>query len=77
MKIIIIGVFLLILFSLGTAMYTMIKDKSQSDRTMKALAVRIGLSIALLLFLLLANKLGLIHPNEVQFYEPEEKQQSK
>lgn len=63
MKIIIIGMLLLIVFSLGFALYTMVKDRGQSNRTVRTLGMRVGLSIGLILFVLLSYKLGLIKPN--------------
>jgi hypothetical protein len=51
-----------ILFSLGSALYYLVKDKGQSDRTVKALTVRITLSIVLFLLLMLGFYFGLISP---------------
>jgi hypothetical protein len=51
-----------ILFSLGSALYYLIKDKGQSDRTVKALTVRITLSIVLFFLLMLGFYFGLISP---------------
>jgi hypothetical protein len=52
-----------ILASLGIALFSLVKDKGQSERTVKALTVRIGLSIALLAFVMICGSLGLIDPN--------------
>ena len=49
-----------ILFSLFSALYFLLKDKGTSTRTVKALTVRVLLSIALFALLLLGFKLGLI-----------------
>lgn len=54
---------LLIVFSMASALYSLIKDHGQTDRTVKALTIRIGLSIALLAFILISGSLGLITPN--------------
>lgn len=61
--------FLAIIASLGTALFFMLRkdDDTRSDsergrRMARALAVRVGLSIALFLCLLLAWKLGYIQP---------------
>jgi hypothetical protein len=51
-----------ILFSLGSALYYLIKDRGQSDRTVKALTVRITFSIVLFLLLMLGFYFGLISP---------------
>jgi len=61
----IVLVFFFIVFSLFFALYTMAKDKSKTDRTVKALTVRIGASIALLIFLLVMHKLGYIAPQKI------------
>ena len=50
----------LILASLGSALYFLIKDKGQSDRTIKALTVRITLSVILLAMLMLGFYFGII-----------------
>jgi hypothetical protein len=54
-----------ILLSLGSAMVFLVKDKGQSDRTVKALSIRIGLSIALFVLLMLAIATGLITPHGI------------
>jgi 4-hydroxybenzoate polyprenyltransferase len=54
-----------ILISLGSAMVYMVKDKGQSDRTVKALSVRIGLSMALFILMMLGIAAGLITPHGV------------
>jgi hypothetical protein len=52
----------IIIFSLGSALYYLIKDRGQSDRTVKALTVRITFSIVLFLLLMLGFYFGLISP---------------
>src|SRR5918912_2570247 len=49
----VIGIFVLIVLSLGSALVFIYKDKSGSTRALKALALRVGLSIALFAFLML------------------------
>lgn len=62
-KIIIVLTLLVIVGSLFSALFYLFKDKSGSDRTVKALTVRIGLSISLFILLLLSYRLGYIgHP---------------
>jgi hypothetical protein len=46
--------------SLGSALWFLIRDKGGSDRTVKALTVRISLSIALFLLLMAGFATGLI-----------------
>jgi hypothetical protein len=62
-KIIIIGLLLVILVSLGTALFSMMKHEPDSNRTVKALTVRIALSIALLILIMLGYSMGLITPH--------------
>lgn len=50
----------LILVSLGSALYFLIKDKGQSDRTIKALTIRITLSVILFAMLMLGFYFGII-----------------
>ncbi len=60
MRIIIIAFLVLIILSLGSAMFYLIRDKGQSDRTVKALTIRVGLSISLFLLLMLGHYFGII-----------------
>ena len=60
MRIAIIAFLILILLSLGSAMFYLIRDKGQSDRTVKALTLRVGLSISLFLLLMLGHYFGII-----------------
>ncbi len=58
-KIIIVIAFLLILSSLGSALFYLIKG-NQSAKTVKALSFRIGLSVLLFVFIVLADYFGAI-----------------
>jgi len=62
MKLFIAIAFILILASLGSALFFLMKDKGRSNRTVQALAMRVGLSITLFLILLASYKMGWIHP---------------
>lgn len=62
MKIIVALAFVLILSSLGVALFFMMRDKGKSNKTVHALAMRVGLSIALFLMLLASYKMGWIAP---------------
>jgi hypothetical protein len=53
----------LILASLASALYYLIKDKGQSDRTVRMLTVRVGLSLALFLLLMGGYYFGFIPQN--------------
>lgn len=60
MRIVIILFIIVILASLGSALYYMIKDRGTTARTVKALTIRITLSIALFLLLMLGFYTGMI-----------------
>lgn len=59
-RIAIIAFLLLILYNLGAGLYYMLKDKGGSDRTVKALTWRIGLSVLLFGLLVLGMATGFI-----------------
>lgn len=59
-KIIVVLTLIVIVGSLFSALFFLSKDKTGGDRTVKALTVRIGLSILLFILLLIAGKFGLI-----------------
>jgi len=59
-------VLLMIVFSLGSALYYMLKDKGNSSRMVHSLMLRIGLSIALFLGILLAHYFGLIEATGIK-----------
>jgi hypothetical protein len=63
MQTLIVLILLTIVASLGSALFYLLKDRSRSPRTVKALTFRIGLSIALFLFLLLGYQLGILRPH--------------
>ena len=52
-----------ILYTLGSSFFFMVKDKGQGDRMLKRLMWRIGLSIFLLLVLYVMFLLGWIEPS--------------
>jgi hypothetical protein len=54
-----------ILISLGSGLVFMLKDNGQTTRTVKALTVRIALSVALFLLLMLAIATGLLQPHGI------------
>jgi hypothetical protein len=49
--------------SLFTALYRLNKDDGDSTRIVKALAIRVGLSIFIFVLILIGAKFGLIEPN--------------
>lgn len=56
---------LAIVASLGVALVRLVQDKGRTDRTVKALTFRIGLSFALFLLLLFGFLSGMIVPHGV------------
>ncbi len=59
-KIAIVMFLIIILGSLFSALFFLVKDKGSSDRTVKALTFRIGLSITLFILLVIGGYFGLI-----------------
>ncbi|KQN79265.1 MULTISPECIES: twin transmembrane helix small protein [unclassified Duganella] len=62
MKIVVAIAFVLIIGSLGSALFFLMRDKGKSNNTVRSLAVRVGLSITLFVMILVAYKLGYIQP---------------
>ena len=64
-RFIIILVLAAILASLFSGMYFMINDRGRSTRNVKALSIRIGLSLLLFALLIVAYLTGIIKPNDI------------
>ncbi len=64
-KLLIIAFLILILWNLGAGLYYMMVDKGKSDRTVKSLTWRIGLSVALILLVVAGIYSGVIKPHGV------------
>jgi succinate dehydrogenase/fumarate reductase cytochrome b subunit len=60
---IIIAFLIVILYNLGAGLYYMMTDKGQTDRTVKALTWRIGLSVLLILLVIAGIATGVIKPH--------------
>lgn len=60
MRYVVIAVLVLIVASLGSALFYMVTDHGGSKRMVKALAVRVGLSVGLFLFLMASHYFGWI-----------------
>lgn len=60
MRYLVIAAFLLIVGSLVSAAVFVVRDRSGSDRAVKALAIRVGLSLALFIFLMAGYYFGLL-----------------
>lgn len=56
---------ILIVGSLGSAAVFMLRDRSGSNRMVKALAWRVGLSLGLFLFLMAGYYFGLFKPHQL------------
>ena len=67
MRIFIALVFALILISLGSALFYLMRDKGTSNKTVRALALRVGFSVALFLFLIAAHQLGWIESTGLRY----------
>jgi hypothetical protein len=65
-KLLVVATLLAIVASLGNALYHMSAGPEHSAKTVRALSVRIGLSIALFVFLLGAWFFGFISPTGMQ-----------
>ncbi len=64
-KLIIILLFLAALGSLASAMVFLVKDKGDTNRTVKALTYRIGISVFIFIILMLAYSAGYIEPHGI------------
>jgi Na+-driven multidrug efflux pump len=60
MRYVVIAFLVFIVMSLGSALYYLVRDKGSSDRTVKALTIRVALSITLFLLLMLGFYFGII-----------------
>ena len=67
MKILVAIAFILIIASLGSALLFLMRDKGKSNRTVYALALRVGLSILLFALLLISHRLGWIQPTGIVY----------
>ena len=64
-KIVVIVFMVVIIYNLGAGLYYMLTDKGQTDRTVRALTWRIGLSVLLILLIIAGILTGIIHPHGV------------
>jgi len=62
-KTIIVALLLVVVFSLGQALFFLIRDESKSDRMLRSLTWRIGLSVFIFILLLIGQATGLIQPH--------------
>ena len=64
-KLLVILVLAAIVVSLGVALYQLASGRGNSGNMLRSLTVRIGLSVALFVLLMIAWRLGLISPHGV------------
>lgn len=64
-KVFIIIIFLGILISLASGLYHLVNNKGSSEKTVRALTIRVGLSLTLFLVLMILVGLGVIKPHGV------------
>ena len=67
MKLLVAIAFILIIASLASALVYLMKDKGKSQRTVQALALRVGFSVALFILILIAPHYGLIQPTGIRY----------
>ena len=67
MKILVGIAFILIIGSLASALVFLMRDKGRSNRTVQALAFRVGFSILLFVLILIAHRLGWIQPTGIAY----------
>jgi hypothetical protein len=65
MRYVVMAMLVLILASLGSAMYFMLKGRDDPKKMVKALALRVGLSVFLFVMLMLGWMLGLWQPGHL------------
>ncbi|MBC6414034.1 MAG: twin transmembrane helix small protein [Chromatiales bacterium] len=63
LKIIVLILFLAIIASLSSALFTMIKNNGQSNKTVNALTLRVALSIITFVLLIVGYAMGWIQPH--------------
>ena len=65
-KILVVAIFIGVLASLGSGLFFLVRDKGRSERTVRALTMRVAISIGLLCLLVLLWSLGLIEPHGIR-----------
>ena len=61
----IVGVLIAIVASLGSALFHLTRGRGDSRKMVRALTIRVGLSLALFILLMIAWYAGLISPHDV------------
>nr|WP_315597616.1 twin transmembrane helix small protein [uncultured Cupriavidus sp.] len=66
MRFVIIVAFILIIGSLASALFFMMRDRGRTPNMMRSLMLRVGFSVALFLFILFSHWMGWIHSTGIQ-----------
>jgi len=64
-KIVILLFMFVIVLALGSGLFFLVQDKGNTNRTVKALSWRIGLSLSLFVLLFVAFSMGWIRPHGI------------
>ena len=62
---VIVAFFIVIVYNLGAGLFYMLSDKGTTNRTVKALTWRIGLSVLLILLIIAGIFTGIIKPHGI------------
>jgi succinate dehydrogenase/fumarate reductase cytochrome b subunit len=62
---VIVAFFIVIVYNLGAGLFYMMSDKGSTNRTVKALTWRIGLSVLLILLIIAGIATGIIKPHGI------------
>jgi hypothetical protein len=62
-RLIVVIFFIAIVGSLASGLFSLMRDRGGTERTVRALTIRVALSITLFVLLMLAGALGLITPH--------------
>lgn len=64
-RLLIVACLIAIVISLGSGLFHLVSDKGESKRMVRALTIRIVLSLGLFILLFVAWSQGLIHPHDI------------
>ena len=65
-KLLVIAVFIAVMYNLGAALYYMMSDRGTTNRTVKSLTWRIGLSVALIALVGIGLYTGVIESHGIR-----------
>ncbi len=64
-KIVVLVLLLIVIFSLGSALFHFVRKGGDSDKMLKSLTWRIGLSVGIFILLLIGQAMGWITPHRI------------